>query len=46
MEGSKCLIDSKVYQAGAEVCDEKRCYVCRDGNWEEKSTLDFFMGGP
>ncbi len=25
MEGPKCLINSKVYQAGDEVCDDKRC---------------------
>lgn len=45
MEG-RCLIEGKVFDPGAEVCDEKRCYVCRDGIWEVKSALDFISVGP
>jgi hypothetical protein len=40
MEFSTCEIESKRFVAGSQFCDEKLCYVCKDGNWQEKSTLD------
>ena len=35
-----CIIETKVYAPDSEVCDEKLCYVCKDGTWEQENTLD------
>ena len=31
---------------GLGGCDEKLCYVCKDGIWQKKGALDFLVGGP
>ncbi len=48
MENDKCTIDMKVYNSGDQVCDEKLCYVCKDGIWQSRGALDFLaqVGGP
>jgi len=43
MEGKLCAIETKTYAPDSEVCDEKLCYVCRDGLWEQKGALDFIV---
>ncbi|HYA42416.1 MAG TPA: hypothetical protein VEF34_14005 [Syntrophobacteraceae bacterium] len=40
MEGKQCEIETKVFAPGAEVCDEALCYICKDGVWEQESTLE------
>jgi hypothetical protein len=40
MESCDCTIDGTCYKTRSRVCDDKRCYECRDGQWREKSTLD------
>jgi hypothetical protein len=40
MEGKQCKIDAKIFASGSEVCDETLCYVCQDGLWQQKSTLE------
>ncbi len=46
MEYKECIIEGKSYDQETEVCDDKLCYVCKDGLWEKKSALDFLVGGP
>ena len=43
MEGQKCKIENRDYDNGVQICDEKLCYVCADGIWESKGTLDFIV---
>ncbi len=46
MEG-RCIFQNKVFDPGAEICDDERCFVCTDGNWETKSAfLDYISIGP
>ena len=42
-QDKQCMIESKVYAPETEVCDGEFCYVCRNGVWEQKSTLDFIV---
>ncbi len=46
IKGENCMIEKKTFETGAEVCDERLCYVCQDGVWQEKGALDFLIGGP
>jgi hypothetical protein len=46
MTERKCIIETKIYDHKSEVCDEKLCYVCKDGIWEKRGALDFLVGGP
>ena len=46
MEDKQCIIESKIYGPDSEVCDERLCYVCKDGIWHKKGALDFLVGGP
>ncbi len=46
MENRQCIIGTEVYDRDSEVCDEKLCYVCKDGIWQKKGALDFLVGGP
>jgi hypothetical protein len=46
MKSNECMIEQKVYAQGSQVCDDKLCYVCKDGIWQEKGALDFVIGGP
>ena len=41
MEDKKCITEGKIYDQDSEVCDEKLCYVCKDGIWHKQGTLDF-----
>ena len=49
MQGKGCIIESLNYEPDSEVCDDKLCYVCKDGIWQEKGALDimadFWAGG-
>jgi len=40
MEAKQCKIETEVFAPGSEVCDEALCYVCKDGVWEQESTLE------
>ncbi len=40
MEGDNCNIEGTSFEAGSQVCDDKLCFVCRDGDWQKKGTLD------
>ena len=46
MENRECIIETRTYDQDSEVCDERLCYVCKDGIWEQKGALDFLVGGP
>lgn len=46
MKSNECMIEQKVYAQGSELCDDKLCYVCKDGIWQQKGALDFVIGGP
>jgi hypothetical protein len=35
METNTCLLRDVKYKSGELVCEETRCFVCKDGNWEE-----------
>lgn len=43
MEEKECRIETKVFAPDSELCDENLCYVCKDGVWQEKGTLDFIV---
>ncbi|MFZ0929630.1 MAG: hypothetical protein ABSF90_05340 [Syntrophobacteraceae bacterium] len=49
MQGKECTFETRNYEPDSEVCDEKLCYVCKDGTWQEKGALDimadFWAGG-
>jgi hypothetical protein len=45
MESRKCKIENQDFESGAEVCDEKLCYVCADGDWEKMGALDLPVRG-
>jgi len=46
MQDKKCTIETRNYDPDSEVCDERLCYVCKDGTWQEKGALGFLVGGP
>jgi len=46
MEAERCLLDSKGYSTGSQVCEEKRCFVCEDGHWRERFIDRVFGVGP
>jgi hypothetical protein len=46
MQDKECTIETRNYDPDSEVCDERLCYVCKDGTWQEKGALDFLVGGP
>jgi hypothetical protein len=46
MEISGCLFDGKRISSGGQVCEKDRCYVCRDGSWEERFIDRVFGIGP
>jgi hypothetical protein len=41
MKGKECIIETVTYDEGSEVCDERLCFVCKGGVWEQKGALDF-----
>lgn len=46
MESSECLFGNSKYKSGERVCDENRCYVCKDGAWVESFDSSVFGVGP
>jgi len=32
---NECLIDDKRYRLGQELCSDKGCMICADGEWIE-----------
>ena len=44
MTGKECILETKTYDPDSLVCDEKLCYVCKDGTWQEKGALDILAG--
>ena len=46
MERRDCQLENKIFVPGSKVCDEKCCYLCAEGEWEQIGALDFIMGGP
>jgi hypothetical protein len=46
MEGEKCTLSGKRFGAGEKICDDKKCYVCKNGDWEERFIDRVFGVGP
>lgn len=46
METEKCLINNQKYSKGAQICEEKKCYVCEDGHWRERFIDRVYGVGP
>ncbi len=46
MSNDECTFEMKSYKRDSQVCDEKLCYVCKEGMWQEEGALDFLIGGP
>lgn len=46
MEEKLCLWSGSRYSNGSQVCEEKKCYVCKDGSWEERFIDRVFGVGP
>jgi hypothetical protein len=46
METEKCMISGKRFSAGEQLCDDKKCYVCKDGTWQERFIDSVFGVGP
>ena len=46
MEDKLCLWSGSRYSNGSQVCEEKKCYVCKDGSWEERFIDRVFGVGP
>ena len=36
MEIGVCLLGDFRFKSGERVCEERRCFVCKDGSWEER----------
>ncbi len=46
MEVETCLYEGKKFLMGSQVCDDKKCYVCKDGSWEDRFIDRVFGVGP
>ena len=40
MKEKECMIDEMLFDQDSTLCDGELCYVCKDGVWQQKSTLD------
>jgi hypothetical protein len=41
METGVCLLGDFRFKSGERVCEDRRCFVCKGGSWEER-----FKDGP
>ena len=41
-----CLLGDFRFKSGERVCEERRCFVCKDGNWQERFEDRAFSVGP
>jgi hypothetical protein len=42
----KCSDGEKTYSRGEQICDDKLCYICEEGEWKYRY-IDFLYGvGP
>jgi hypothetical protein len=46
MDTEQCMLSGKRFGTGEQVCDEKKCYVCEDGIWQERFIDQVFGVGP
>jgi hypothetical protein len=46
MKGKDCIFETKVYPQDSEVWDGVRRFVCRDGVWQENTSVDINLYGP
>jgi len=37
MDTDICFLGNFRFKSGQEVCESDRCFVCSDGDWEERS---------
>lgn len=45
MKGEACMLNGKKFSIGDQLCEEKICYVCRDGSWEARFEDRVFSTG-
>ncbi|MCE5335824.1 MAG: hypothetical protein LLG06_14680 [Desulfobacteraceae bacterium] len=46
MEKDMCLHEGREFSRGAQMCDDKKCFVCENGSWEERFIDRVFGVGP
>lgn len=45
-DGGLCVMQDRRFASGQEICDDKSCYRCNNGNWEPRF-IDLVYGvGP